>query len=48
VPRTGASTPSSATPTRSISSRLVPRTFTPTGVRTPVESMSMRALMGMV
>jgi hypothetical protein len=32
----------------SISARSVPSTFTPTGVRMPVESMSMRALIGMV
>ena len=34
--------------TRSISPRSVPNTLTPTGVRMPVESMSMRALIGMV
>ena len=33
---------------RSISARSVPNTFTPTGVRMPVESMSMRALIGIV
>src|SRR3982074_457490 len=32
----------------SISTRSVPITLTPTGVRMPVESMSMRALIGMV
>ncbi len=32
----------------SISPKSFPNTFTPTGVRMPVESMSMRALIGMV
>ena len=32
----------------SISARSVPITLTPTGVRMPVDSMSMRALIGMV
>ncbi len=34
--------------TLSISARSLPITFTPTGVRMPVDSMSMRALIGMV
>ena len=34
--------------TWSMAVRSVPITFTPTGVRMPVESMSMRALIGMV
>jgi len=35
-------------PMRSISLRSAPATFTPTGVLMPVESMSMRVLMGMI
>jgi hypothetical protein len=33
---------------RSISTRSVPKTLIPTGVRMPVDSMSMRALIGIV
>ena len=39
---------STSSPTRAISARSAPNIFTPTGVRMPVVSMSMRSLMGMV
>ena len=46
VPGTFRSKPSSDTLTRSISFRSSPKTLMPTGVRTPVVSMSMRVRIG--
>ena len=48
VPNTGGSTDSISVPMRSISWMFAPDTLMPTGVRTPVVSMSMRALIGIV
>lgn len=48
VPGTVFTTRSMSFATRSISTRSVPKTLIPIGVRIPVESMSVRALMGMV
>lgn len=46
VPGTLRSIPSRAMERRSISARSGPKTLTPTGVRTPVVSMSMRVRIG--
>jgi hypothetical protein len=48
VPGTARNTDSKCSPSLLISFKSVPNTFTPTGVRMPVESMSMRVLMGIV
>ena len=48
MPGTARTTVSTWRATPSIALRLVPSTFTPTGVRMPVESMSMRARIGCV
>ena len=48
VPGTFLTTASISLANCSISSRFLPKTLIPMGVRMPVESMSMRALMGMV
>ena len=48
VPGTVRTTASISRASFSISARSVPNTLTPTGVRMPVDSMSMRALIGMV
>ena len=47
-PARAAAAPRAASPMRSISLRSAPKTLMPTGVRTPVVSMSMRVLIGMV
>jgi len=48
VPGTARTTASTCRARRSTSARSGPKTLTPTGVRMPVESMSMRALIGIV
>ena len=48
MPGMSCTTRSDSVARRSSSCRSGPNTFTPTGVRMPVASMSMRALIGMV
>ncbi len=48
MPGTAFTAASTSAPIRSISPRLAPKTLMPIGVRMPVESMSIRALIGIV